>query len=526
MSIHLLKKLRRSFDANSTQKKLSLLKGLSKKKTRNLLDYHETLLFILAYPDNREISTLASRELKRVAELIKNSKEVPPGLLGSTINYSYTLPILNWLTQKFPNSVDVQWEDESLGEQFDEILPLLAFPIEKDGVDDTSRSLKEWLNASGVKNYLQWILKRLDLKNITPELKEYIFETLDLSVTWKLEKMKATRTFCRFPLKRTYYHRELIKKVTKNPIIKPTLLSKKQTEDLIDACRLTLSLRQREVDTLNYINFKEVKLFRLPRGYDLAMYSMTPSRRLSFDSYFGFVLAKNSIPMGYGGGWIFLDRCEIGINIFETFRGGESAYLFSQILGVYADYFNIKTFTVDPYQIGGDNAEGIDSGAFWFYYRLGFRPMDEKINSLATKEWEKISQNKLYRTPANTLKKLTGCHLKLDLKPNAQDHSLPELSLKISEWIGEKFSGDLIKAQNWSTKRMKKILNLKKENNSFKELSLLFAMQPSFKGWSSQDKKGLGEIMLAKGGPNERSFVLRTQKHSKFRSFLKEVNPQ
>jgi len=32
--------------------------------------------------------------------------------------------------------------------------------------------------------------------------------------------------------------------------------------------------------------------------------------------------------------------------------------------------------------------------------------------------------------------------------------------------------------------------------------------------------------MFNMGGPNERNFVLRTQKHSKFRPFLKEVNPR
>ena len=35
-------------------------------------------------------------------------------------------------------------------------------------------------------------------------------------------------------------------------------------------------------------------------------------------------------------------------------------------------------FVVEPSQFGGTNKEGLLSGAFWFYYRLGFRPIDPR----------------------------------------------------------------------------------------------------------------------------------------------------
>jgi hypothetical protein len=63
-------------------------------------------------------------------------------------------------------------------------------------------------------------------------------------------------------------------------------------------------------------------------------------------------------------------------------------------------------FALDPYQIGYENEEGIESGAFWFYRKLGFRPTRRDLLRLAEKEEQKIATRKGYRTPARTLRKL------------------------------------------------------------------------------------------------------------------------
>ena len=42
-----------------------------------------------------------------------------------------------------------------------------------------------------------------------------------------------------------------------------------------------------------------------------------------------------------------------------------------------------QKFVVKPYQFGKGNPEGLKSGAFWFYYRLGFRPVRDDIREQA-----------------------------------------------------------------------------------------------------------------------------------------------
>lgn len=103
---------------------------------------------------------------------------------------------------------------------------------------------------------------------------------------------------------------------------------------------------------------------------------------------------KNGIPVSYGGGWILGTSCKIGVNIYPAFRKGESAWMFCQVLRLYHQNFKVSYFYVNPYQFGKGNPEGLKSGAFWFYYRLGFRPVQTDINVLSKTEWKKINTDK------------------------------------------------------------------------------------------------------------------------------------
>ncbi|MEZ5067008.1 MAG: hypothetical protein R2847_00220 [Bacteroidia bacterium] len=59
-------------------------------------------------------------------------------------------------------------------------------------------------------------------------------------------------------------------------------------------------------------------------------------------------------------------RALFGINIFDWFRGGESGYVFCQLLRVYRQYFGIDDFEVEPYQYGQDNLLESNQGHFGF----------------------------------------------------------------------------------------------------------------------------------------------------------------
>src|SRR4029078_5131488 len=99
-------------------------------------------------------------------------------------------------------------------------------------------------------------------------------------------------------------------------------------------------------------------------------------------------------------------RMESGFNLYYTFRDGETAWLYARVLNVMHHFTGATAFTLDPYQIGHENEEGIESGAFWFYRKLGFRPMRRELLALAEQEEKKIATRKGYRTPPRTLREL------------------------------------------------------------------------------------------------------------------------
>ncbi len=65
--------------------------------------------------------------------------------------------------------------------------------------------------------------------------------------------------------------------------------------------------------------------------------------------------------------------------------------LVAAVLGAAHRVFGCERFIVNPYQFGAGNAEAIRSGAFWFYYRLGFRPVDGAIAARAAREFARLS---------------------------------------------------------------------------------------------------------------------------------------
>jgi hypothetical protein len=132
--------------------------------------------------------------------------------------------------------------------------------------------------------------------------------------------------------------------------------------------------------------------------------------RLPKRDYCAGMYFRNGVPIGYAeviwprhpkGG-----RMEVGFNLYYTFRQGETAWLYARLLKLYRERYRVTSFLVDPYQLGHENEEAIESGSFWFYYKLGFRPESPEVASLAERELQKIATQPGYRTRPATLCKL------------------------------------------------------------------------------------------------------------------------
>jgi hypothetical protein len=221
-----------------------------------------------------------------------------------------------------------------------------------------------------------------------------------------------------------FYHREpLIQRRDVNlaeelaqPSPQLQKLSVTQGERALDLAREASTIRYRELYGFTHGDPKHVYRAELGRGVELFLMGLPAERRLPLRAYHAAMIYKNGVAIGYFEGLSLFERMESGFNLYYTFRDGETAWLYARTLNVMHDFTGVTAFSLDPYQIGYGNEEGIESGAFWFYRKLGFRPVRKDALQRALKEEEKIKTRKGYRTSPATLRKLAASPMILELE--------------------------------------------------------------------------------------------------------------
>ena len=521
------------------------LKAFSARKPASaavIKSYHDLLLFHKAFPANKKILELAVSELNRLSLLVKNIYEgsnikwqlslMGTGIANSNTICSYSYPITQWLSDRFPDQV--QWQSCKASKEFSRnILQLMLPQVEYEKSSQGDLYMQARLErVSGLhkpNDQLRWLLQLFDSAPLSQKIKEEIYLQWQIYIRWQLKNTAFSRTFLCLPVENIFYQKGFIKvndstSILAQKLSPPSQLSYLQKNALLDIIRASLACYNRETEAIMHADPEDIELFDLGRGLQVALIGMKKERRLSLESYFGYMAFKNGIPVSYGGGWIWGERCKIGINIYPPFRSGESAWLFCQIMRVYYQYFKVRHFIVKPYQFGKGNPEGLKSGAFWFYYKLGFRPANENIKLDAAIEWEKINCNKNYKTPIAILRHFTSSHKEWMLA----EHPIPsfdagKISAAITEMINREYGGERNRAITECSNKMKKALPLRlsrrtsvAESQVMENWSLLTGLISGIDNWTKTQKKELSAIIQSKISGKERDYVLKLQKHWKF----------
>jgi hypothetical protein len=253
--------------------------------------------------------------------------------------------------------------------------------------------------------------------------------------------------------------------------------------------------------------------------------------RLPLRAYHAALIFKNGVPVGYFEGLSIFERMESGFNLYYTFREGETAWLYARILQLMRQMLGVNVFSIDPYQVGHENEEGIESGAFWFYRKLGFRPTRPDLLRLTLSEERKISADPRRRTSARTLRKLAAGHMLFDLSaPNsAQDvgewdrFQIRNLGLAVQKRMAREFKGDPQKMRAHSIAFVERSLGLRTDDwpvgarAAFENLAILFAVTRVDR-WKTGDKQLAVRIIQAKRSGDESLYLKLMQKHSPLRT--------
>ena len=462
------------FDPDSRLEKMACLEELAAIRPDAAMlraRYAEILLFICAYPPDKGVLTLAEKELSRITAYLKKDRKlrekmpVNCGLPFTKFVSSFSHDFLRWLYDDPSMKIEVD-RFENTTHTLNEILKLTLSSLEKSettaGLDNDA--LLEVLLVKK-KNRIRFLLDELGKLNDMPFIKDHLFDSLGMYTAIRSDKRDFSFIYNRIPVKAPYFHNDLVKsfdyrKLIDTPLMEHTRLSDEQAEQAIRVVKYSMALTDRETDPVTYLDNRSFRLYELERGISVAIYGMIPGRQLPLESYVGYTLFKNGFPAAYGGSWIFGAGANFGINIFESFRGAESGYMMCQLLRVFRQVFKVSYFEVEPYQFGLDNPDGISTGAFWFYYRFGFRPFDKKLSRTAAVEFRKISRRNGYRTSSRILKMFTGSTMVLQLGKRTPV-KVADITDKVIRYIHDRFDGDRISAGRKSIADFKKMAGIR-----------------------------------------------------------------
>jgi hypothetical protein len=196
-------------------------------------------------------------------------------------------------------------------------------------------------------------------------------------------------------------------------------------------------------------------------------------------------------------------------------------------LSLHRRVYHLNRFTVDPYQIGKDNYDGIQSGAFWLYYQAGFRPLKKEQKLLAACEALKIKTNKDYRSSASVLKKLADSRAELKLNKKATDFDATDLSTAFAALLKNKFNSRRKQAETAFVKKLSALLGIKnyqEEKMQFilKNWSLLLCADKK-KVFSHPLKKSLKKLFQLKAFGREEEYIKEMQRSGELRTILERA---
>ena len=543
-------KIRNRFDSAASAQKLQLLQYVSHAKIRSSTDLcrlHAALCYVRAFPDSIEHYRHACLSLQSFEDLVNKLSRVErtaldqSGIVGSAIHYRFSYAVAIWLARRIPGAVSIDWEDLEDTMALDELLTHLLEASDDDYFQGGNVSSEEWVSLASAHRPgtdFDWLLAHLNNPSLVPFWSQ-LYDSADLPLSFDLRGAKQSKTFNTAPT-RTVRTRErgMRKRVrnTKSEIARPVdsldKLSPSKGAGLIDVAMAALAVRHRETYHFNHANPKEVYLADVGEGISIAVFGLLPKYRFALECTMGYLILSNGVPIGYGGSSVLFRQVNTGINIFDEYRDSEASFLWVQVMRVYHHLVGCTRFIANAYQFGGDNDEALKSGAFWFYYRLGYRPVVPAVRKLAQREADRIRRDKKYRSDLPTLRRLGSCDMHLTL-PGARASELFEedlmetSSMLATQELGAAGGNTRVEAADIVAKKVARDIGLRSINNwSATELRALRRLAPIVAAakpaaWPAAAKRSMRKLLRAKGSSVEAEYAALLREHDQFRKALR-----
>jgi hypothetical protein len=531
------------------------LKSLNLKSLRDcdsLIRAHDALLFLRAFPQNRGVvrecerllagtATEVARLRSSGAEMDEFDDERVSGMAGTVLRDTFTYEVASWLAARHADRFRAVWDIDEQARPMAAALPRFLPVLDDDSLVEADTPFLIWMkNAAGSSSEVAWLLDQIRLAPIPIAQKTQLYDSLRIRLEWALGDSPASRTLARRPVQEFFFHTTPLLRRNQVSLADefqsfPLRIRKLSPEDgaaILDMCREAVTVRYRELYGTTRGDPGQVYEADPGRGVQIFLWGLPPDRRLPLRAYHAGFTLKNGVPINYIEGVSLFDWMEVGFNTFYAYRDGETAWIYAKVLHFLHQLAGVTTFSVYPYQLGHENEEAIQSGAFWFYRKLGFRPGRPDLLALTQKEERKIAADPGHRTSPATLRKLAAGHVFYEVgrthdAPGLWDKfSTRNLGFRVQKEMAAKHHGNVSEMRQACHAELAEVLDVSTsswtstDQEAFDNFALAMSLVPELRQWSTDDKRLLLEIIRAKAAPDECGYLRLLQKHLRLRDAL------
>lgn len=544
-----LDRLRSSFGPEPAAQRLRLLRRLERARMagpREIEQLHEALCWSAAYPDDDAVLQQVRRMLARFgerADLRRHAARLTDsGIAGTALEYPFYAATAARLARRWPDRLRIDWERFEHGDTLESLLQLLVLWSETPGIDEFGFEVREWIDRlRGTASDGAFVVQRMLAAHRDPFVFERAYEALDLPLRLEPGEDTPSRTAAAAPVDRVAFQtaplrgaRPVLAEVVRARPLAIRELSRSEGRRYVELARDAMVTRSRDLDVFAYGDPDDVRVVDWEDGLQFAAIGMRPERRLLLEAVYGFLTLKNGVPIGYVLNSALSGSAEIAYNVFETFRGGEASHVYGRVLATVHALFGTDSFTIYPYQLGEDNDEALQSGAWWFYQKLGFRARDPEVLRTMEQELARMRKRPAHRSSIATLRRLAGANVYWHAEQQRDDVigllPLGQVGLAVTTMVAARYGADRERAESGCLAAARRLLGVKGRagwsSGEWLWLSRwapLIAVLPGVEDWSKGELAALRDVVRHKGGRRESEFVRSFDAHPKLRAALQQL---
>jgi len=547
-----LERLRAEFGPAAAERKLALLERALSGRPRGAAELsrlHEILCFVQAYPDDERVLLLARLGLtgfvrRHTGALGAHAKRlVNSGIRGTTTEFRFFEATARWLAERWPRHLQVNWKEFENAARLEALLPLLAHPSQSPGMDEYDLGVRGWVDRMrGRDSDAAFLVRRFAQLEMSEAAREVAWDALDVPLRLLPGPDTPNRTLAGLGLAAPHFQREPLPRARPDLAVAMhelpravRVLGPREGQRYVDLAREAMVTRERDLDAFAYGDARDVRLVDYGDGLQFAAIGVVPERRLVLEGVYGFLTLKNGVPIGYVLASALYGSSEIAYNVFETWRGMEAAAIYARVLAMTRWLFGSDTFTIYPYQLGGaGNSEGLKSGAWWFYHKLGFRPRGTAVRRLAAQELALMKRRPAHRSGLATLRKLADENVYFQPAGERDDIigllPLANVGIAATDFLARHFGADRSLAARGCDEAAAAVLGVRTKSGwstgerlAWSRWAPIVGLVPGLARWSRAEKQALVAVIRAKGGRRESEFVRRFDAHRRLRAAIARV---